>query len=148
MILKKTPLLEIKNLSLSISNIPILKNISFNVDENEILGIVGESGSGKSITAFSILNLINSLETVRYGKIFLQGKRIDKLNEKQFEKIRGKKISIIFQEPMSSLNPSMRCGKQIEEIIIKHSVLNSDGVSKRVNELIGMVQLSLSLIHV
>ena len=67
MILRKTHLLEIKNLSLSISNIPILKNISFNVDENEILGIVGESGSGKSITAFSILNLINSQETVRYG---------------------------------------------------------------------------------
>ena len=141
MILKKTHLLEIKNLSLSISNIPILKNISFNVEENEILGIVGESGSGKSITAFSILNLINSQETVRDGKIFLQGKRIDILNEKQFEKIRGKKISIIFQEPMSSLNPSMKCGKQIEEIIIKHSVLNSDGVSKRVNELIGMVHL-------
>ena len=72
MILKKTHLLEIKNLSLSISNIPILKNISFNVDENEILGIVGESGSGKSITAFSILNLINSQETVRYGKIIFQ----------------------------------------------------------------------------
>ena len=84
MILKKTHLLEIKNLRLSISNIPILKNISFNLDENEILGIVGESGSGKSITAFSILNLINSQENVRDGKIFLEGKRIDNLNEKQF----------------------------------------------------------------
>ena len=142
MILNKTHLLEIKNLSLSISNIPILEKISFNLDENEVLGIVGESGSGKSITAFSILNLINSKKTVRDGKIFFEGKRIDNFNEKQFEKIRGKKISIIFQEPMNSLNPSMKCGKQIEEIIIKHSVLNSDGVSIRVNELIEMVQLS------
>ena len=89
-----------------------------------------------------VLNLINSKKTVRDGKIFFEGKRIDNFNEKQFEKIRGKKISIIFQEPMNSLNPSMKCGKQIEEIIIKHSVLNSDGVSKRVNELIEMVQLS------
>ena len=110
MILKKSYLLELQNLNLIISNSLILNNISFVLKKNEILGIVGESGSGKSITAFSILNLINSSKIKKSGKIFFENFRIDNLSTKELEKIRGKEISIVFQEPMSSLNPTMKCG--------------------------------------
>ena len=106
------------------------------------MGIVGESGSGKSITAFSILNLINSSKIKKSGKIFFENFRIDNLSTKELEKIRGKEISIVFQEPMSSLNPTMKCGKQIEEIVSKHSFLKGTKIKDRVNELLRMVQLS------
>lgn len=142
MILKKSYLLELQNLNLIISNSLILNNISFVLKKNEILGIVGESGSGKSITAFSILNLINSSKIKKSGKIFFENFRIDNLSTKELEKIRGKEISIVFQEPMSSLNPTMKCGKQIEEIVSKHSFLKGTKIKDRVNELIRMVQLS------
>ena len=142
MILKKSFLLELQNLNLTISNSLILNNISFALEKNEILGIVGESGSGKSITAFSILSLINSSEIKRSGKIFFENFRIDNLSTKELEKIRGKEISIVFQEPMSSLNPTMKCGKQIEEIVSKHSFLKGTKIIDRVNELLRMVQLS------
>ena len=142
MILKKSYLLELQNLNLIISNSLILNNISFVLKKNEILGIVGESGSGKSITAFSILNLINSSKIKKSGKIFFENFRIDNLSTKELEKIRGKEISIVFQEPMSSLNPTMKCGKQIEEIVSKHSFLKGTKIIDRVNELLRMVQLS------
>lgn len=142
MILKKSYLLELQNLNLIISNSLILNNISFVLKKNEILGIVGESGSGKSITAFSILNLINSSKIKKSGKIFFENFRIDNLSTKELEKIRGKEISIVFQEPMSSLNPTMKCGKQIEEILSKHSFLKGTKIKDRVNELLRMVQLS------
>ena len=140
--MKKSFLLELQNLNLTISNSLILNNISFALEKNEILGIVGESGSGKSITAFSILSLINSSEIKRSGKIFFENFRIDNLSTKELEKIRGKEISIVFQEPMSSLNPTMKCGKQIEEIVSKHSFLKGTKIKDRVNELLRMVQLS------
>ena len=140
--MKKSYLLELQNLNLIISNSLILNNISFVLKKNEILGIVGESGSGKSITAFSILNLINSSKIKKSGKIFFEDFRIDNLSTKELEKIRGKEISIVFQEPMSSLNPSMKCGKQIEEIVSKHSFLKGAKIKDRVNELLRMVQLS------
>tara|TARA_Y100000816_G_scaffold291830_1_gene284557 strand:+ start:167 stop:1792 length:1626 start_codon:yes stop_codon:yes gene_type:complete len=142
LILKKSYLLELQNLNLIISNSLILNNISFVLKKNEILGIVGESGSGKSITAFSILNLINSSKIKKSGKIFFENFRIDNLSTKELEKIRGKEISIVFQEPMSSLNPTMKCGKQIEEIVSKHSFLKGTKIKDRVNELLRMVQLS------
>ena len=138
----KTPnLLVVKNLNLSISGISILKNISFKLKKNEILGFVGESGSGKSLTAFSIINLLNSKKIKKSGHIFFNGKRIDSLNNKSFEKIRGSEISIIFQEPMSCLNPSMKCGRQVLEIILKHQLLDNIKAKKRVLDLFQMVQL-------
>ena len=109
--MKKSNLLVVKKLNLSISGISILNNISFKLKKNEILGFVGESGSGKSITAFSIINLFNSKKIKKSGHVFFNGKRIDSLKNKDFEKIRGSEISIIFQEPMNSLNPSMKCGR-------------------------------------
>jgi len=139
--LKNPNLLVVKNLNLSISGISILKNISFKLKKNEILGFVGESGSGKSLTAFSIINLLNSKKIKKSGHIFFNGKRIDSLNNKSFEKIRGSEISIIFQEPMSCLNPSMKCGRQVLEIILKHQLLDNIKAKKRVLDLFQMVQL-------
>jgi len=140
--LKETNLLVVKNLSLSISGISILDNISFKLKKNEILGFVGESGSGKSLTAFSIVNLFNSKKFKKSGHIFFNGERIESLKDKGFEKIRGSKISIIFQEPMSSLNPSMKCGRQVLEIILKHKVLKKIKAKKHVLDLLNMVKLN------
>jgi len=139
--LKSTALLSVRNLCVSISKIPILKNISFNLKKNQILGFVGESGSGKSITAFSIINLLRSKNITKTGTINYNGDFIESLGSKGFEKIRGNEISIIFQEPMSSLNPSMKCGEQILEIILNHNLISLKKGKNKVLELIKKVQL-------
>jgi len=140
--LKTSKLLSVKNLCISISKIPILKNISFELNSNEILGFVGESGSGKSITAFSIINLFNLKNIIKTGSINFDGKPIDSLSFIDFEKIRGNEISIIFQEPMSSLNPSMKCGEQVIEIILNHEFISTKKAKNRVIDLLKKVQLN------
>tara|TARA_B110000305_G_scaffold134596_1_gene150287 strand:+ start:15992 stop:17614 length:1623 start_codon:yes stop_codon:yes gene_type:complete len=139
--LNSTEILSVKNLNVSISNSPILKNISFTLKKNEILGLVGESGSGKSITAFSIINFFNTSEVLLEGDIFFNNKKINSLSNKSLEKIRGSQISMIFQEPMSSLNPSMKCGKQILEILLKHKITETSNGREHVLELFKKVQL-------
>ncbi|MBT3754572.1 MAG: ABC transporter ATP-binding protein [Flavobacteriaceae bacterium] len=140
--MKTSKLLSVKNLCISISKIPILKNISFELNSNEILGFVGESGSGKSITAFSIINLFNLKNIIKTGSINFDGKPIDSLSFIDFEKIRGNEISIIFQEPMSSLNPSMKCGEQVIEIILNHEFISTKKAKNRVIDLLKKVQLN------
>ena len=140
--MKSTALLSVRNLCVSISKIPILKNISFDLKENEILGFVGESGSGKSITAFSIINLLRLKNITKTGTINFNGNFIESLGSNDLEKIRGNEISIIFQEPMSSLNPSMKCGEQILEIILNHTLISLKKGKNKVLELIKKVQLS------
>ncbi len=134
-------LLSIKNLTINIGDQVILSNISFDLKKNEVLGVVGESGSGKSFTALSILDLINIKNLKTEGQIIFNGKELNKLSNKEYQKIRGKEISIIFQEPMSSLNPSMKCGDQISEIIINHEKINKKIAKKKSIELIEKVQL-------
>jgi len=140
--LKSTSLLSVKDLNVSISNSTILKKISFELQKNEILGIVGESGSGKSITAFSIISLISSNKLQQKGRIFFNGNRIDSMSDREFQEIRGSQISMIFQEPMSSLNPSMKCGNQVLEIILKHHVLKPKKGLLRVLDLFEKVKLN------
>ena len=139
--MKSPSLLSVKNLNVTISNSTILKKISFELQKNEILGFVGESGSGKSITAFSIINLFNSKKLQQKGKIFFNGDRIDSMSNKEFEKIRGSQISMIFQEPMSSLNPSMKCGNQVLETILKHKIIKPNKGVLRVLDLFQKVKL-------
>lgn len=134
-------LLSIKNLTINIGDQIILSNVSFDLKKNEVLGLVGESGSGKSFTALSILDLINIKNLKTDGQIIFNGKELNKLSSKEYQKIRGKEISIIFQEPMSSLNPSMKCGDQISEIIINHEKINKKIAKKKSIELIQKVQL-------
>ena len=134
-------LLSIKNLSIKIDDQVILSNISLEIKKNEVLGLVGESGSGKSFTALSILKLINIKNLKVEGEIIFNGTILNNLSEKNYQKLRGKEISIIFQEPMSSLNPTMKCGNQISEIIINHEKINKNLAKKRSLELIKKVQL-------
>ena len=134
-------LLSIKKLTIKIGDQIILSNVSFDLKKNEVLGLVGESGSGKSFTALSVLDLIHLKNLKTEGEIIFNGRELNKLSKKEYQKIRGKEISMIFQEPMSSLNPTMKCGDQISEIIINHEKQSKKIAKKRSIELIKKVQL-------
>jgi peptide/nickel transport system ATP-binding protein len=126
----KSDLLSIRNLSVSFySNSEekkILRDLSFELNKNEILGIVGESGSGKSVTSLAILNLLpKNISKITQGNVLFKSQDLTQLDSEKTRAIRGKTISMIFQEPMSSLNPSMRCGKQVQEILHRHTSLNN-----------------------
>src|SRR5699024_7402009 len=100
--------------------IPAVDGVSFHVDEGELVGIVGESGSGKSVTALSIMNLIEQPGKIVDGEILYNGEDLLQVSEKKMESIRGNDISMIFQEPLTSLNPVLTIGKQITEAIRAH----------------------------
>lgn len=112
---------KVQDFSLSIKGKTILKNISFEIKTNEIVAMVGESGSGKSLTALSLLGLLPTEKiSIDSGSIQFNNKELLNLDEAQWQTIRGNQISMVFQEPQSSLNPTMRCGHQVEEIIKEH----------------------------
>lgn len=112
---------KVRDFSLSIKGKTILKNISFEIKTNEIVAMVGESGSGKSLTALSLLGLLPTEKiSIDSGSIQFNNKELLNLDEAQWRTIRGNQISMVFQEPQSSLNPTMRCGHQVEEIIKEH----------------------------
>ena len=144
------PLLSVRNFSLDLKQDtkwnPILQHLSFDINQGETVGIVGESGSGKSVTALSIMRLINSkTANIREGEIsFTDTDKeiiLNSLSEKQLQKIRGNRIAMIFQEPMTSLNPAIKCGKQIEEAILWHQLSNKKSVKNRVLSLFEEVML-------
>ena len=126
------PLLSINNLEISFKNEggykAVIKNISYDLHENEILGIVGESGSGKSVSSLAIMGLLPvHISKVSEGTIVFDGKNVAHLSESELQNLRGNEIAMIFQEPMSSLNPSLKCGFQVQEILLQHTKLsNSD----------------------
>lgn len=115
-------LLEVSNLTLinSHNSQTILKDITFSLKKGEILGVLGESGSGKSLTALSILNLLPSNLRIVSGQIRFAQQDLLKLNPKDWPKIRGKEISIIFQDPLSTLNPVLNIGEQLGEVVYYH----------------------------
>ena len=125
------PLISIQNLSISFHSnkqlVKVVNDISFDVLENEILGIVGESGSGKSVTALSILKLLPKNKTVLKGAINYKKKNLLELDNFEIRKVRGKEIAIVFQEPMSALNPTMKCLDQLRECI-KDTTTNKESV--------------------
>jgi peptide/nickel transport system ATP-binding protein len=139
-------MLHVKNLSIKFSShkneIEVVKQVSFDLGEHKILGIVGESGSGKSVTSLAILGLL-SKNAILEGEIFFNEKNLVALSNKEFEKIRGKKIGMIFQEPMSSLNPTITCGKQVYEVLKQHTDLNKNEIFKEVIVLFEKVKLPL-----
>lgn len=142
-------ILEIENLSLSFKNnsgnTTVLKKISFNLKEATTLGLVGESGSGKSLTALSIIKLLPVNASIDNGSIsfFKTESKTDLLylSEKDLVKIRGNEISMIFQEPMTSLNPSMKCGVQVLELITNHTRISKAKGKLKVLELFDEVKL-------
>ena len=134
-------MLQVKDLEISFKDSPpIIQNISFNLHLTKILGIVGESGSGKSITSLAILGLLPKTATIK-GTILFKEQNLLDYNEKEFQKIRGSKISMIFQEPMSSLNPTLTCGVQVAEILQQHTNLSNSEIKKEVVSLFSKVKL-------
>jgi peptide/nickel transport system ATP-binding protein len=139
-------ILTVRNLSISFYNneteSSILKDISFQLNENEILGVVGESGSGKSVTALAILGLLpKNISEITNGNILYNNRDLIKLTDDELQSIRGKEISMIFQEPMSSLNPSMTCGKQVAEVLSQHTNLSIAEIKEEVMSLFNKVKL-------
>ena len=140
--MKENTILEIKNLSISFGDNEVIHNISYQLNKNEILGIVGESGSGKSVSSLAILGLLpKKISKINNGSIHYNDHDLTQLSSKAFQKIRGHKIAMIFQEPMSSLNPSMTCGKQVEEILLQHSSLSNKQVKEETVSLFEKVKL-------
>src|SRR5690606_13672589 len=138
-------LLSIENLNIAFGKkdnfLQVVHEISFDVFENEILGIVGESGSGKSVTSLSIMGLLPKKNVRLSGKILYEGKNLIETEEKAFQKIRGKEIAMIFQEPMSALNPSLKCGFQVSEILQLHLKMNASEAKKETLSLFEKVKL-------
>ena len=138
-------MLNIKNLSISfLQNKKIeaaVHDVSFSLYQNEILGMVGESGSGKSITSLALLGLLPKGIAKVNGAIFYNEENINTYSEKAFQKIRGRKIAMIFQEPMSSLNPTLTCGYQVAEILQQHTQFSKSEIYAAVISLFEKVKL-------
>ena len=143
--MKNNCLLTVKKLKVCLTNSvksrALLNNISFQISKNQIVGLVGESGSGKSLTALSILNLLNNKTYNSSGKILFNDKNILELSLNELQKIRGNDISMIFQEPMSALNPTMNIGDQLFEICKRHLDLNVGEIIIKIDLLIKKVRL-------
>ena len=133
--------LTVKFLSGKVEN-EVVKKISFDLKENKILGIVGESGSGKSVTSLAVLGLLPK-NTIQEGTIFFDEKNLLKISDKEFQQVRGNKIAMIFQEPMSSLNPTLTCGSQVAEVLKQHTGLNKKEMYQEVISLFQKVKLPL-----
>ena len=140
------PLLHIDHVTISAKKegqwISIVKDSSFVLNQNEILGIVGESGSGKSVTSLAIMGLLpKGILEITSGKIAFDGRDISALSQKDLRNLRGNDIAMIFQEPMSSLNPSLKCGFQVEEILKEHTKLSQKDIKATVLALFEKVKL-------
>lgn len=141
-----TAILQLKNLSLAFGKRgnmqEVLHKISFDLYENEIVGLVGESGSGKSVTSLAIMGLLpKQISKISSGSIVYGDTDLLKANSKSLEKLRGNKIAMIFQEPMSALNPALRCGHQVAEVLQIHKKHTRDSARKEVLALFERVKL-------
>lgn len=138
-------LLQVTNLSIGFfqqsKTVMAVKDVSFNLKENEILAIVGESGSGKSVTSLALLGLLDKKRSKVSGEMLYNGLSLLDFKEKQYRSYRGNEISMIFQEPMSSLNPSLSCGFQVVEIIRQHTNLSKKEAKEQTISLFEKVKL-------
>lgn len=147
MTFKLTTLLEVKNLKTHFFNrkkvIPAVDGVDININEGETVALVGESGSGKSITSLSIMRLIPSPPgKIVDGEILFNGTDLAKLSENEMCKVRGNDISMIFQEPMTSLNPVLTIGEQITEVLIYHKKMSKKEATRKAIDLLKMVGFS------
>lgn len=119
-----------------------LDDVSFYVNEGEVIGIVGESGSGKSVTSYSLMGLIANPGKIIGGDLYFNGYHINEMSEKEMRKIRGNEVSIIFQDPMTSLNPVYTIGNQIMEVILLHTNKSKSEARERAKELLTLVGIN------
>lgn len=141
---KDNILLDVRDLTVSFDTyageVQAVRGTTFHVNKGETLAIVGESGCGKSVTAQTIMQLIPMPPgRIKKGNIFFEGKDLAKLTDRQMEAVRGKEISMIFQDPMTSLNPTMRVGKQIMEGLMKHQKMTKSEAKERAVEMLRLV---------
>ncbi|WP_096155137.1 MULTISPECIES: ABC transporter ATP-binding protein [Bacillus] len=141
-------ILEVKNLHVSFDTfggeVNAIRGVNFELQKGETLAIVGESGSGKSVTTKTIMRLLpENTSNIKEGQILFDGKDLAKLPESQMQKIRGKDISMIFQDPMTSLNPTMTAGKQIMEGIIKHQNASKSAAKEKAIDLLRLVGIPM-----
>ena len=137
-------ILEVKDLNISFhtfaGEVKAIRGVNFELKKGETLAIVGESGSGKSVTTKAIMKLLPPGNSeIKQGEILFEGKDLAKLSDKQMQKIRGQDISMIFQDPMTSLNPTMTVGKQIMEPLIKHQNMSRSSAIERAVQLLKLV---------
>ena len=139
-------MLEVRDLHTSFftpaGEVKAVNGISFNLDQGKVLGIVGESGSGKSVTAYSIMQILEKTGKIISGSIKFNGEELVGAGEKAMKHIRGNKISIIFQDPMTSLNPVYTVGNQIMEVILLHTDKNKAQAKERAKELLQLVGIN------
>lgn len=136
MTIQKKPLnqlvLSVENLCLKVGTTKLLKDISFSIKQGEIFALVGESGSGKSLTSLAIMRLLPEALQITKGRVILNQQELFSLPEYKMQKIRGKQVAMIFQEPMTSLNPVMKVGEQVAEVLRAHLNLSSKKAKERV----------------
>jgi oligopeptide/dipeptide ABC transporter ATP-binding protein len=144
---KSTPLLQVRNLRTSFNTpdgkITAVSDVTFDIHHGETLGLVGESGCGKSVTALSIVQLVpNPPGVIEHGEVLFEGTDLLKLSNREMQAVRGAGIGMIFQEPMSSLNPVLSIGRQITEPLEVHLELNKAAALDRAAELLNMVGIA------
>ena len=136
-------ILSIENLRIHFETfageVQAIRGVNLKLEKGETLALVGESGSGKSVTAKSIMKLLSNNAVVKEGTITFKGENILEKSERDMQSIRGKKIAMVFQDPMTSLDPTMKIGKQITEVIIKHEKASKEEADKRAEELLELV---------
>ena len=137
------PVLSVRNLQVEFltrrATLRAIDGVSFDIAKGEVLGVVGESGAGKSVTGLAVIGLIDPPGRISGGEIYLSGMRIDHLPPEEIRRIRGKRIGMIFQDPLTSLNPLYRIGDQIVETIRTHTNLNETAARKRAIDLLAEV---------
>lgn len=141
-------LLSVNNLNISFEThagkVKAVRGVTFNLKKGETLAIVGESGSGKSVSTKALMGILSKNGNIDEGEILFKNRDLAKLNKEQMQEIRGKEIAMIFQDPMTSLNPTMTIGRQISEGIIKHQGLSSQEARVKAIELINLVGINMA----
>ena len=141
--MSEMPLLQVKNLHTSFftdaGEVKAVNGISYNLDAGKVLGIVGESGSGKSVSAYSIMRILTDTGRVTGGEVLFKGENILNYTPQQMQKFRGSRISIIFQDPMTCLNPTFSIGSQLREAIRIHTDRNKEQIQARAVEMLQLV---------
>jgi len=148
----KTPLLEVEDLRVEFptrrGTLVAVDGVSFQIAEGEVLGVVGESGAGKSLTGAAIIGLLEPPGRIAGGRVLLAGRRIDDLPYDQMRRVRGREIGMVFQDPLTSLNPLYTVGRQLGETLMTHTDLGEQGARKRAIELLSEVGIPSPTVRV